>query len=195
MVREGLDFQALDKVPWPPNHAADVHCVEVFPRAGTAVLVINAYLPPARMQGCCRNVSLAFPRSLPQHPFQLLAGDLNGHHPAWDDNVDEDSRGTVPHNWADESEMPCLNTGGPTRWMKGHGTAPAVTFVSDAEAGRCDWASLPAVGGGPRSHPGRRPGRRAAPQRGTAPRHSGLASRGLQAGRGHRNTRAHTHAV
>ena len=46
LIREGVEFRALEEVPMPRGHGAVAHCVEVFASLAVKLLIANVYIPP-----------------------------------------------------------------------------------------------------------------------------------------------------
>ena len=102
--------------------------------------VTNLYVPPIYesneeehrvddfdcdiLEGCRMNNS---------QDHQLMAGDLNGHHPAWDATVEEDDRGTIIVDWLRDGDMGLANDGiEPTFRSGARASTPDITLFSQS---------------------------------------------------------------
>ena len=87
--------------------------------------LFNSYRPPIRATGDDRQDRFGA-RRLPDGARTLLVGDVNGHHPAWDDSCEEADSGERLADWMEDIGWTPLNGGALifTSYQSGILTAP-----------------------------------------------------------------------
>ena len=103
--------------------------------------IINIYRPPIRATNDDRQDHFD-PRRLPNDGQTLLVGDVNGHHPSWDEScTTADPVGERLAAWMEDVEWRPLNIGAATfvRYRSGCETAPDFAAGSNSLATRIRW--------------------------------------------------------
>ena len=104
-------------------------------------LDINIYRPPIRATNDDRQDHFD-PRRLPSDRQTLLVGDVNGHHPSWDEScTTADPVGERLAAWMEDVEWRPLNSGAATfvSYRSGCETAPDLAAGSNSLATRARW--------------------------------------------------------
>ena len=104
--------------------------------------IINIYRPPIRATGDDREDRFD-PSLLPSDDETIIVGDINGHHPWWDDSCQEaDSVGDRVVDWLEAAGWTPLNNGSPTfaSYRTGGQSAPDIAACSRSLAQRARWS-------------------------------------------------------
>ena len=165
LVRDGLPFSVIEDSPLPPQDdttewcAVKVHLVSSSSQNTSSqnassqntsssssktnsLTIYNIYRPPIRTSEADERTDHFELSGFPTSPEVIITGDVNGHHPAWDQNCLEPDRvGNLVHDWTTNHNWEILNTGEPTRDGYGNGppSAPDVSLAHRDLAGRCTW--------------------------------------------------------
>ena len=146
-VRAGLHFAPLDgRFTTAADDTTEVCGIRLL---GNHTLdVINIYRPPIRATGDDRidNFSLD---PIPNDSKTLLVGDVNAHHPLWDNScVEADGIGERIADWMERVGWKPLNDGSPTfaSYRTGSQTAPDLAACDHSLARRISWRVGPDLG-------------------------------------------------
>ena len=146
-VRAGLHFTVLEG-PFLARTDDTTEICGVRILGQTPTDIINIYRPPIRATGDDRQDNFD-PQLLPSDSRTLLVGDINGHHPSWDDNCEEaDAVGERVADWLEDVGWIPLNNGAPTliSYRTGSKTAPDLAACSGELAGRASWSTGTDIG-------------------------------------------------
>ena len=90
-TRSGTNYDYIDEPPVANNDdTTEWTAMKLYHNHGKkSIDVFNIYVPPIRTgRSDARNQNFDA-ESLPNSPNTLILGDINGHHPLWDDNCTE----------------------------------------------------------------------------------------------------------
>ena len=115
------------------NGNTEALSVSIQQRARKWIDITNIYIPPR-----AESTEIDW---LPVSETCLIAGDLNGHSPLWDQVQPEDPMGTKIVDFSIAKELICCNNGEPTRVNRNTGgmSTPDVTLASKNLHNRVQW--------------------------------------------------------
>ena len=147
-IRAGLQFTTVDdRLTAATDDTTEVCGVRLIGKNNN-LTVINLYRPPIRAMDDDR-VDNFDPGMLPSNKETLLVGDVNAHHPLWDQGcaAPDDVGGRIG-DWLDSVGWRPLNTGDPTftSYRTGSHGAPDLAACSDELARRTTWKTGPDLG-------------------------------------------------
>ncbi|KAF0314338.1 Ribonuclease HI [Amphibalanus amphitrite] len=146
-VRAGLPFSVMDgPLLADGDDSTEVCGVRILGQS--PIDIINIYRPPIRSTNDEREDRFE-PCRLPATRQTLLVGDVNAHHPDWDNNCEEeDAVGARLASWMEDLEWTTLNSGDPTliSYRTGGQTAPDLAACSQELATRASWSRGPDLG-------------------------------------------------
>jgi ribonuclease HI len=142
LIREGLDFIVNDDpILAPADNTTEVLSVTII-TGESSTRLINIYVPPIRGGEADQRTQNFDPEFLPRGRRVIVAGDINGHSPAWDEGAPTDKIGEKVEDWLVSANFAVLNDGNPTRTnpATGKGSAPDVTLCHNSIRGSIKWS-------------------------------------------------------
>ena len=144
-IRNGINHQVILA---PPIDASDSTTewagATIFADNNTSSIDLhNLYVPPIRTGRNDERVNNFNIDLLPSGPNNIIVGDVNYHHPSWDDNCDEpDDGGTSIDDWTTHHNVQIINSGEATHLHQGTGnlSTPDIAIVSNNIAPFTDWS-------------------------------------------------------
>jgi exonuclease III len=93
------------------RQSIDLVDIEAFSNTKNSLKLWSLYIPPSS------NLPIRLLNEIFQliDPMSILGGDLNGHHPSWDNNNNLNHRGDIIFSALNNFNLCCLNSGVPTR--------------------------------------------------------------------------------
>jgi len=142
-VKEGLKYSSIKQVPLhPDDKTTEWVGVTIYPDEKNGINIHNLYIPPIRTRARDARVNKFYPDHLPTSKCIIL-GDMNGHHPSWDDQCEEaDDIGKKIDEWVTDNNVQIANSGEPTHIHQGTGniSSPDVTIVADNLIPFLEWS-------------------------------------------------------
>jgi exonuclease III len=121
-------------------HSIDLVGIEAFINSNRSLILWSLYIPPSS------NPSMSLLNYIFQliGPNSILGGDVNGHHPLWDNNNCHNHRGDCIHASLSNLNLCCLNSGAPTRVNRPpfSNTAVDITLSTNALFWSLSWFPL-----------------------------------------------------
>ena len=130
---------AYEKLPGIQKDGTEVLKVKIKLSRSKWIILSNVYCPPNNSLG--NTVTTLRLDVLPSGPNDIIAGDLNGHSPLWDNIQPSDDRGEIVEDFVIEKDLAILNDGSSTRVNPGtgNGSTPDVTLVGGNWSGKATW--------------------------------------------------------
>ena len=147
-IREGIDFQINEDQILAPNDRTTEAISATIYTGQSSTRLVNLYVPPIRTSTLDQRSQNFDPQHLPAGRRVIVAGDINGHSPAWEAGATTDSIGELVEDWIVGSDFSVLNDGSPTRrdFRTGGLTSPDVSLCSSALNRKITWKVADTLG-------------------------------------------------
>lgn len=120
------------------------------PGSALPVHVVSVYLPKGATHKAVRALDALLTQVSRLHGHLIVAGDLNVHHPAWDQRAAMSHRAEKVMNLCEAAGLEVLNDGSPTHthYATGSSSAPDVTLADATTASEACWSVTDVACGG-----------------------------------------------
>ena len=136
-VHHSLPFRNIGRAM---HGNVEAQSISVLDGPKSCLNLINLYIPPR-----ADSTDISW---LPINARTLIAGDLNGHSPLWEDNHTTDPMGEQIEDLMAQKNLTCLNTGEATHVNRatGNGNTPDITLVTQDLSDHQDWRVMEDMG-------------------------------------------------
>ena len=148
-VKQGLKYKKVMDKPLPPNdNTTEWVAVEML-LDKKPITIHNIYIPPIRSGATDQRLNNFDPTFLPDGDDTIIVGDVNAHHPIWDDSLeDPDALGEKFADWLENCNLVACNSGEPTfiHQATGNRSTPDLSLVSENIEAITDWSTSTDLG-------------------------------------------------